>query len=193
MTGFDGAVVLETPRLLLRSWREDDLEPFASLNADPEVYRTLGGAPLERADSDAIAAWAQEVHAAEGIGLLAIERRRDGAFVGMCGLHHQESFPGEVEVAWRLALEYWGQGFATEAATAWLDHGFGALDLPEIISTTDHDNERSRAVMRRLGMEFRYATEMVDEGQTFDAVVYAVTAEQWRSPEARARRSARTG
>jgi RimJ/RimL family protein N-acetyltransferase len=184
VTDWDGTVVLETTRLLLRTYREADLEPFAALNADPEVYRTLGGAPLIREHSDDIAAWAQEVHAEEGIGLLAVERRADGAFLGMCGLHHQESFPDDVEVAWRLAHEHWGHGYATEAATAWLDHGFDALGLPEVISTTDHDNVRSLAVMRRLGMDFRYAAQMVDDGQTFDAVVYGVTAGRWREHRA---------
>jgi RimJ/RimL family protein N-acetyltransferase len=54
--------------------------------------------------------------------LLRTFRRDDGAFLGMCGLHHQESYPDDVEVAWRLAREHWGQGYATEAATGWLDH-----------------------------------------------------------------------
>ena len=69
----------------------------------------------------------------EGIGLLAVERTDDGVFLGMCGLHHQSSYPDDVEVAWRLAREHWGNGYATEAATAWLDHGFEALGFP-----TDH-------------------------------------------------------
>jgi RimJ/RimL family protein N-acetyltransferase len=180
MVEWDGAVVLETPRLLLRTYREADLAPFAALNADPEVYRTLGGKPMSRRHSDEIAEWAQEVHATEGIGLLAVERRSDGTFLGMCGLHHQESFPDEVEVAWRLARGHWGNGYATEAATAWLDHGFGPLALPRVISTTDHDNVRSLGVMRRLGMAFDHETEMTDDGETFQAVVYAVTAEEWR-------------
>jgi RimJ/RimL family protein N-acetyltransferase len=91
----------------------------------------------------------------EELGLLAVERREDGAFLGMCGLHHQESYPDDVEVAWRLAREHWGQGYATEAATGWLDHGFGTLNLPRVISMTDPPNLRSLAVMRRLGMGVR--------------------------------------
>ena len=66
----------------------------------------------------------------------------------MCGLHHQESFPDDVEVAWRLVHEYWGHGYATEAATAWLDHGFGPLGLPRVISITA-ERWRSRAAERR--------------------------------------------
>jgi RimJ/RimL family protein N-acetyltransferase len=146
---------------------------------------------LTREDSDDIAAWAQECYAREGLGLLAVERRDDGAFLGMCGLHHQESYPDDVEVAWRLAREHGGQGYATEAATGWLDHGFGALHLPRVISITDTPNLRSLAVMRRLGMVFDHRAEIEDMGQIFQAVVYAITAEQWRSGAAPRRRGPR--
>jgi RimJ/RimL family protein N-acetyltransferase len=180
MVEWNGTVVLETPRLLLRTFRRDDLPLYGALNADPEVARYLGG-PLSREDSDDIAAWAQECYAREGLGLLAVERREDGVFLGMCGLHHQQSYPDDVEVAWRLAREHWGQGYATEAATGWLDHGFGVLDLPRVISITDPPNLRSLAVMRRLGMVFDHEAEIVDMGTVFQAVVYVITAEQWRS------------
>lgn len=184
----DGRLVLTTPRLLLRTWREDDLLPYAELNAHPEVVRYLGGQPLTREHSDAIAEWAQELYEAEGIGLLAIERREDGAFLGMCGLHHQSSVPDEVEVAWRLTYEHWGHGYATEAATAWLNHGFETLSLPKIISITDPPNTRSLAVMRRLGMRFEREAVIEDEGAVFDAVIYAITANEWRTRRAAGRR-----
>ena len=181
MVEWKGTVVLRTPRLVLRTFRRDDLPLYAALNADPEVARYLGG-PLSRKDSDDIAEWAQECYAREGLGLLAVERRRDGAFLGMCGLHHQQSYPDDVEVAWRLAYEHWGQGYATEAATGWLDHGFGKLSLPRVIAITDPPNLRSLAVMRRLGMVFDHQAEVEDNGVVFDAVVYSITAQQWRTP-----------
>lgn len=180
MTEWDGTVVVTTPRLLLRTFRRDDLPRYAALNADPEVARHLGG-PLTREVSDSIAVWAQDVYAAEGIGLLAVERREDGAFLGMCGLHHQESYPDDVEVAWRLAHEHWGYGYATEAASGWLDHAFGALGLSRVISITEPSNLRSLAVMRRLGMVFYHEAEIQDEGIVFQAVVYSLTAERWRA------------
>jgi RimJ/RimL family protein N-acetyltransferase len=181
MASWNGTVVLTTPRLLLRTFRRDDLPHYAALNADPEVVRYLGGEPLSRQHSDEIAEWANEVHEEEGIGLLAVERREDGVFLGMCGLHHQESYPDDVEVGWRLAYEHWGQGYATEAAAAWLDHAFGSLDLPRVISITDPPNVRSLAVMRRLGMTFDHAAQITDEGIAFDAVIYSITAAQWRA------------
>jgi RimJ/RimL family protein N-acetyltransferase len=183
---WDGTVVLTTPRLLLRTFRRDDLPRYAALNADPEVVRYLGG-PLTREDSDEIAAWAQELYAREGLGLLAVERRQDGAFLGMCGLHHLHSYPNDVEVAWRLAREHWGQGYATEAATGWLDHAFGALGLSRVISITEPPNLRSLAVMRRLGMVFDHQAEVEEDGVVFQAVVYAITDAQWRSRAERRR------
>jgi len=180
-TAWDGTLIAVTPRLILRTFRRDDLPLYAALNSDPAVYEFLGGEPLSKVDSDDIAAWAQDLYAAEGIGLLAVERREDGAFLGMCGLHHQESYPDEVEVGWRLAHEYWGHGYATEAAAGWLDHGFGPLALTRIISITDLDNLRSLAVMHRLGMAYDHSARIVDDGIEFDAVVYAITAQQWRS------------
>jgi RimJ/RimL family protein N-acetyltransferase len=180
MVHWDGTIVLRTPRLLLRTFRRDDLSHYAALNADPEVVRYLGGVPLTRRHSDEIAEWAQQCYSDEGIGLLAVERREDGVFLGMCGLHHQQSYPDDVEVGWRLAREHWGKGYATEAATGWLNHAFESLGLPRVISITDPPNERSLAVMRRLGMEFDHEAEIEDEGVVFQAVVYSITADLWR-------------
>jgi RimJ/RimL family protein N-acetyltransferase len=186
MVEWAGTPILTTARLTLRTFRRDDLPLYAALNRDPEVVRYLGG-PLSREDSDGIAEWAQERHALEGIGLLAVERRSDGAFLGMCGLHHQSSVPDEMEVAWRLARTHWGNGYATEAATAWLDQGFGPLGLEQVISLTDPPNLRSLAVMHRLGMVFEREAEVEDGGVVFDAVVHVISAEQWRQSADRER------
>ena len=91
----------------------------------------------------------------EGIAFGAAERKSGGVFVGMVGL---QRFRGAgplgpcVEIGWRLAREHWGMGYATEAARAWLAHGFDALGLPEIVAFTNAGNARSLAVMARLGM-----------------------------------------
>src|SRR6187551_302555 len=162
MVEWNGTVISTTPRLILRTFREDDLPVYAALNAHPEVVRWLGGEPLTREHSDAIAEWAQELYAEEGIGLLAVERRSD------------------VEIAWRLAYEHWGKGYATEAATGWLDLAFGPLGLDRVISITDPPNVRSLVVMRHLGMTFDHEARVEDEGVLFDAVVYAITATAWR-------------
>ncbi|HZB48615.1 MAG TPA: GNAT family N-acetyltransferase [Mycobacteriales bacterium] len=183
MVEWDGAEILRTPRLRLRRYRADDLPKYAQLNAQPQVAEMLGG-PLSREESDSIAEWAMELWDRHRVGLLAVERLADGEFLGMCGLHRLSDRPDDIEVGWRLAYQHWGHGYATEAATAWLDYGFDVLGLPRVISTTDEANVRSLAVMRRLGLTFLENDRITDNGQTFDAVVYAITAAEWRARRA---------
>jgi RimJ/RimL family protein N-acetyltransferase len=175
---WSGTAVIETERLVLRTFRHSDLAVYAALNADPEVMRYLGGV-IHAAESDDIARWAQETYAAHRMGLLAIERRLDGVFLGMCGLHHVTWYP-DIEIGWRLAREHWGHGYATEAASAWLEYGFQRLALPRIISIADVPNARSIAVMERLGMTFDHEAALEEDGEKFDAAVYAITADRWR-------------
>lgn len=146
--------MIGTPRLILRGWLARDLQPFAALCADPEVAGEYPGV-LSRADSDALVA-AQIAHwTTEGWGYGAVERRADGAFLGMVGLARCDFGPPlgpAVEIGWRLARAHWGRGYATEAADGWLEHGFRVLGLTEIVAFTEAPHARSIAVMRRLGM-----------------------------------------
>jgi RimJ/RimL family protein N-acetyltransferase len=139
---------LRTERLLLRQWRDDDLEPFAELNADPVVMEHFPGV-MSRAASDAFAQFNRERIAQRGWGLWAVEA--DGQFIGFVGLNEPNFMPG-VEVGWRLHHAAWGHGYATEAARAAIAHGFDELDLAEIVSFTATTNVRSQRVMQRLGM-----------------------------------------
>lgn len=168
-----------TDRLVLRPFRDKDLPAWAAMNADPEVMEFLGGEPLTREKSDWIAGAVNAQHEAEGIGFLAIERRSDGAFLGAGGLQREPWYPDELELGWRLAREYWGHGYATEAAKSWLAFAFTELDLPRVISITDAPNVRSIAVMQRIGMSFDHAAELVEDGVPFDAVIYSITAAAW--------------
>ena len=145
---------IDTDRLTLRQWRDADLEPFAALNADPRVMEHFP-APLSRAQSDAaVQRWRQQI-AQRGRGLWAAQHRASGALLGFIGLQEPTAalpFAPCVEVGWRLAHDFWGQGFATEGARAALRFGFEQLGLEEIVSFTAIGNHRSRAVMGRLGM-----------------------------------------
>ena len=147
-------VELETPRLRLRQWRDTDRAPFAALNADPEVMEFFP-APIDRAASDAsIDRW-QEQFAQHGWSNWAVELTDSGCFIGFVGLSVPRRvlpFSPCVEIGWRLARAFWGQGYATEAARAALRFGFDQLDLSEIVSFTAVGNARSRAVMERIGM-----------------------------------------
>ncbi|MFD4260454.1 GNAT family N-acetyltransferase [Streptomyces sp. NPDC058534] len=144
---------LRTDRLVLRRWRDSDLEPWAAMNADPDVREHLGD-PLTREQSDASVAGFQADFDRRGYGWWAVEVRATGEFIGFAGLDEVEDglpFTG-VEIGWRLARSAWGRGYATEAARAVLAHGFEVLDLPEILAVTTATNVPSQAVMRRIGM-----------------------------------------
>jgi RimJ/RimL family protein N-acetyltransferase len=145
---------METERLLLRQWRDEDLVPFAALNADPEVMEFFP-APLTPEQSADLAGRHQALLEAGEPGLFATEVRATGEFIGFVGLavpKFEAAFTPCVEVGWRLARSAWGQGYATEAAGAVLEHGFNTLMLNEIVSFTAAINLRSRAVMERIGM-----------------------------------------
>jgi RimJ/RimL family protein N-acetyltransferase len=145
---------LRTERLVLRPWRDEDLAPFAALNADPRVMEFFPKT-YDAAESAEGLARIRGHFATHGFGLWAMQRLEGGPIIGMAGLavpHFQAAFTPCVEVGWRLAVEHWGHGYATEAARASLAFGFRRLNLPEIVSFTTVHNRRSRRVMERLGM-----------------------------------------
>ncbi|KAB8192681.1 GNAT family N-acetyltransferase [Nonomuraea phyllanthi] len=145
---------METQRLIMRRWREEDREPFAAMNADPEVMEHFP-APLTRAESDHFVDRIEEEFGKHGFGLWALEVRESGEFIGFTGLIRQTfdaPFLPAWEIGWRLARPAWGQGYATEAARQAVGYAFGEAGLDEIISMTAERNTRSQAVMKRLGM-----------------------------------------
>jgi RimJ/RimL family protein N-acetyltransferase len=145
---------IRTQRLILRPWRDDDLAPFAAMNADPRVMEFFP-APLSRDESDASAGRIRAHFDAHGFGLWAIEVPGRSSFIGFTGLmppRFEAHFTPAIEIGWRLAFEHWGQGYATEAARAVLAHGFETLGLAEIVSFTAVGNVRSRQVMEKIGM-----------------------------------------
>jgi RimJ/RimL family protein N-acetyltransferase len=140
---------LTTERLTLRGWREDDLDAYAAIAADPEVMRFMGG-PLDRADT-----WRQIAvfvghWELRGHGLWVVER--DGELIGRVGLLRPEGWPG-LEVGWLLGRDAWGHGYATEAARAAVDHAWRELGARELISLIAPDNHASARVAQRLGMQ----------------------------------------
>jgi RimJ/RimL family protein N-acetyltransferase len=157
---------LRTDRLLLRRWRDADLEPWAALNADPAVREHLGPV-LTREQSDASVARFEAEFEERGFGWWAVEVRATGEFIGFTGFDVlDETTPATgVEVGWRLARHAWGHGYATEAARTALSYGFDSLALPEIFAVTAAANHRSQAVMRRLGMTRDPANDFDDPGQ----------------------------
>lgn len=146
--------ILTTDRLILRQWREDDLEPFAAMNADPEVMRFFPRR-LDREASDAMAHRLSLMIDEQGWGLWAVEVAGVAPFIGFIGLApvpFSAHFTPAVEVGWRLDKAYWGRGYAPEGARAALDHAFTRIGLDEVVSMTIPANRASQRVMQKLGM-----------------------------------------
>lgn len=152
MSGFR----LETDRLVLRAWRDEDIAPFHRICSDSEVMATLGP-PLSRDETAALVARMQGLQGEFGHCFWALERRADARLIGWCGVIRGSVGPveGKPEIGWRLARDTWGQGFASEAARASIAWAFANLADGAVWAITSVGNVRSRAVMERLGMQYR--------------------------------------
>jgi RimJ/RimL family protein N-acetyltransferase len=178
---------LITARLRLRQWRASDLEPFAALNADPQVMEFMPGC-LSRTESAALAGRCEAEIGALGFGLWAVELRASGAFMGFVGLRapsFEAHFTPCIEIGWRLERSSWGRGFATEAGRECLRFAFESLALGEVVSFTVPLNRRSRAVMERLGMRHDAAGDFdhprLPAGHPLRRhVLYRLTRAQWQ-------------
>ncbi|POF32902.1 GNAT family N-acetyltransferase [Roseibium marinum] len=149
-------VFLETGRLLLRAWREEDVDPFAEMCADPCVMRYFPE-PLSREKSVSLIARCREKQRKYGFSIAPVEVKATGEFLGFVGLSRPDyatplPFEPCVEIGWRLKQSGWGKGYASEAARAWLRFGFETIGLQEIVAFTIPDNTPSQKVMQRIGM-----------------------------------------
>ncbi len=145
---------LETERLTLRGWRESDVGPLHALCNDPKVMEFLG--PFQSVpEIEAIIVRQQAIQAELGHCFWALERKNDGAMIGFCGLQPGPAntpIEGRVEIGWRLAADFWGLGYAKEAALAALKWGWTNLNAPNIWAITVPANTNSWGLMLRLGM-----------------------------------------
>ncbi|TIH20039.1 N-acetyltransferase [Marinifilum sp. JC120] len=178
-----------TERLILRGWKPSDYALLARINADPDVMRYFH-APLSKAESDANADAINALIEERGWGFWAVEVPGVAPFIGFVGLHIpivKLPFSPCVEVGWRLDKQFWGNGYATEAASFALSYGFMELDLDEIVAFTAQSNKPSQAVMNRLGMAYN--------GETFEHpsvphnsslrkhVLYRMSREDWQAKQ----------
>src|SRR6476646_9644192 len=153
---------LETTRLVLRWWRDDDLDPYAALCADREVMRYIGpGTGQTREQAAAAMASFRATWAERGFGLWCVTRPDDDVCIGFVGLHVPDFLPEvlpAVEIGWRLARPEWGRGYATEGALAVRDFAFDRVGLDRLVSIAHADNHASTGVMQKLGMTLERAT-----------------------------------
>jgi RimJ/RimL family protein N-acetyltransferase len=162
-------VRLETERLVMRMWRESDFDEYAELCADPEVMRFLGGKVFDRTE-----AWRQMASMIghwylRGYGIWAVEEKESGRLAGRIGCINPEGWPG-FEVGWTLRREFWGKGYATEAARRALEYGFNELDRAHIISLIHPENRASIRVAERLGETLEGNARVFDT----DVLVYGI-------------------
>lgn len=173
-----------TPRLTLRRWKDEDKEPFANLNADPQVMEFMPKA-LSSEESHSLVERIESNFKEHGFGLFAAELVNSQTFIGFIGLaipRFQASFTPCVEIGWRLAFEHWGNGYATEGARAVLQFAFTELNLKEVVSFTVPANLRSRRVMERIGMKFieEFEHPSLPEGHPLRRhVLYTITKASW--------------
>lgn len=157
--------MIETPRLILREWREADRDWAAAQSACPVVMAHLGG-PQDRASSDARIDRMIALQAERGHGFWVVERKADGRPIGTCGLKLVDApgapMQGQLETGWRFAEDSWGQGYAREAAAASLDFAFVRLAADRVVALTSGRNTASWRLMERLGMSRRHDLDYTD-------------------------------
>ena len=186
MTGY-----IETERLYLRQWQASDFAIFAEMNADPEVMKYFPKL-LSATMSDVIANKCQQLIKDNGWGFWAVSLKdyseQSNAFIGFVGLnqtHADLHFAPCVEIAWRLRKEFWGQGYATEAARASLNFAFTELVLDEVVAFTAVINQRSQLIMERIGMtdmqDNFYHPALNANHPLAEHVLYKITRQQWSS------------
>jgi RimJ/RimL family protein N-acetyltransferase len=172
---------LRTERLVLRRWRDADRAAFHALSVDPRVMATIGPV-MDRAESDSFMDRIEHRFDEHGYGLWCVEL--DGEAIGFTGFM-APWFRDGVEIGWRIRADHWGCGYATEAATECLRHGFDDLGFTEVISFTAKTNARSRRVMEKLGLEYDPTEDFdhpsVPEGSPLRPhVLYRMTISQYR-------------
>jgi RimJ/RimL family protein N-acetyltransferase len=168
-------VRLETERLILRMFREDDFEAYARIFGDPDVARYLSGRPLERWEAWRHMAFVLGHWALRGYGLWAVEERSSGRLVGRVGLHYPDGWPG-LEVGWALGREDWGKGYATESARPALAYAFTEIGCVHVISLIQPANVASIKVAERLGERLEGKTELFGK----EVLVYGIDRESWQ-------------
>lgn len=164
---------LQTNRLLLRQFRQDDIDAYADMVADEECMRFVGGVG-DRGDAwRRMAKWAGQ-WILRGYGEFAIEEKSSGNFVGLCGPYYPIDWP-QVELGWTIARASWGRGYATEAANACAQWMFDDLGFPRIISMIDPENAASIRVAEKLG-ETQDGTFPYKGGHV---LIYAMSRNDW--------------
>lgn len=177
---------IRTERLLLRPWQENDVVPFAKMNADPKVMEYFPSVKSHKESADEMSRIIS-CFATNGWGFWAATLLENKQFLGFIGLHQvgfNAHFTPAVEIGWRLSHEHWGMGYAPEGAKASLAFAFQNLGLNEVVSFTAVENSRSRTVMQKIGMHHDASDDFDHPGLNKDHklcrhVLYRICRDEW--------------
>ena len=181
-------IIIETERLILRNWRDEDRPTMHRLNSDEAVMKYF---PFRRnrIESNLMMETVRNKISAKGYSWSAVELKQSNEVVGFAGISDftaELPFTPAVEIGWRFLPEHWGNGYATEAARAWLDHAFTNLGIDNIVSFAVAENTGSTAVMKRLGMrhypdlDFDHPSVSNDYPSLKRHVLYSINAQEFQ-------------
>jgi ribosomal-protein-alanine N-acetyltransferase len=168
-------LIIETERLFLRPFTWDDLPELLRLRSDADVMRYLGGVAKQTLElAEQRLRFYMDCRERYGFSMSPAVRKSDGAFLGWGGLQPLEE-SGEIEVGYGFDKPFWGHGYATELAAAWLRYGFETAKLARIVAVANPENTGSRHVMEKLGMKYEKNALHYNS----DCVMYAITCEEF--------------
>lgn len=179
---------LETPRLILRPWKDSDLEPFAAMNADPRVMEFFPKL-MTRDETAAMVERVKNRYAEDGFCFWAADEKATGNFIGFIGLGRpsfEAKFMPCVEIGWRLAPQYWGKGYAPEGAEEVVRDAFERFNLDEIVAFTAALNSKSIRVMEKISMrrdqDNDFLHPALEDGHHLKPhVLYRISQKEWRA------------
>ena len=178
--------MLETERLFLRKFNENDIEAVFAMRSDADVMRFIREPQTSRSEAESWIRLVSSRWETDKIGFCALFEKSSGRFVGWCGLWRLKE-TDETEVGYALIREFRGRGYAVEASEAFLNYGFETLNLKEIVAVARPENRASRRVMERLGMTYDYTGKFYER----DLVHYSITREEFLDAKTQRRKDAK--
>lgn len=170
-------IIIETERLILKQFCEDDAKYLFELNNDPDVTKYTGDVAYTSLDEVYEFLKGYDQYEKYGQGRLNVFNKQTGEYIGWCGLKFLED-SDQVDLGYRLLKRHWGKGYATEASIACLDYGFNTLNLQKIVGTAMKENIASINVFKKLGLKYSHD----DDCGKHPGVVYVITKEEWKAP-----------